>query len=112
MSKERARRRAEREARADRLATERAEREARQARRRERRRRLRALLPRPVRYARQGGIRARRRRNQNAGILLAFLGVQAAGWLVFPAWTARFALLAVSLLVLPVFVTLVFDRRG
>ncbi|GAA2101216.1 hypothetical protein [Actinomadura alba] len=115
MSKERARRRAEREAEAARLATVRAEREAEEARRRERRRRLTELLPRPVRpvrYARQTGIRARRRRTQNAGVVVLFLLVQAAAWLYFPSWTARFAVLVLTILLLPVFVTLAFDRRG
>jgi Flp pilus assembly protein TadB len=112
MSKERARRRAEREAETALLAAARAEREAGAARRRERRRRLKALLPRPVRHARQSGIRARRRRTQNAGVLVLFLAVQAAAWLFFPSWTARFAVLALSVLFLPVFVTLAFDRRG
>ncbi|MBC6463441.1 hypothetical protein, partial [Actinomadura sp. HBU206391] len=95
--------------------TVRAEREAGLARRRERRRRLKALLPRlprPVRYARQSGIRARRRRTQNAGVLALFLGVQAAAWLLFPSWAARFAVLVLSILFLPVLVTLAFDRRG
>jgi Flp pilus assembly protein TadB len=112
MSKERARRRAEREAEAARLAAARAGREAGAARRRKRRQRLTALLPRPVRYARQSGIRARRRRTQNAGVLVLFLVVQAAAWLLFPSWTARFGVLALSVLILPVLVTLAFDRRG
>jgi hypothetical protein len=113
VSKERARRRAEREARAARLAVAQAERAAVAARRRARRRRLKdLLLPRPVRYARQGGVIARRRRVQNAGILVLFLAVQAAAWLFFPSWTARFAVLALSVLLLPVVITVAFDRRG
>jgi Flp pilus assembly protein TadB len=111
MSKERARRRAEREAEAARLAEARERRQARQTRRHERRRRLTALLPRPVRYARQGGVRARRRRSQNAGVMVLFLAVQSAGWLLLPSWTARFAVFVVSVLLLPVLVTLAFDRR-
>jgi Flp pilus assembly protein TadB len=112
MSKERARRRAEREAQAARLAAAQAERAAAEARRRARLRRLTGLLPRPTRYARQRGVLARRRRAQNAGILVLFLAVQVAAWFLFPSWTARFAVLALSVLLLPVVITLAFDRRG
>jgi Flp pilus assembly protein TadB len=112
VSKERARRRAERAERAARLAVAQDDRAAAEARRRERRRRLTGLFPRPVRHARQRGVLARRRRAQNAGILVLFLAVQAAAWLFLPSWTARFGVLVLSVLLLPVVVTLAFDRRG
>ncbi|MCW2905082.1 MAG: hypothetical protein JWO67_7347 [Streptosporangiaceae bacterium] len=65
-----------------------------------------------MRYARQGGIRARRRRSQNAAVLVIFLLVQTAAWLLLPTWSGRFAVLVVSVLVVPVAVTLAFDRRS
>jgi hypothetical protein len=111
MSKERARLRAARAAEAQRHAKALAESRRREARWRERRRRLKALLPARVRYARPGGIRARRHRTQNAGVLVLFLLVQAAAWLLFPSWAARLAVLLGSVLITPVVVTLAFDRR-
>ena len=111
MSKERARRRAERAAEAERLAVARAEQAATAARRRARRRRLTELVPKPVRYARPRGVLARRRRAQNLGVLGLFLGAQVAGWLLLASWTARFAVLVLSVLLLPVMVTIAFDRR-
>ncbi|MEU5879673.1 hypothetical protein [Spirillospora sp. NPDC047279] len=111
MSRERARRRAEREAAAAKAAAAHAERQAKDARRRERRRRLTARLPAPVRYRRQGGVLARRRRIQNRVVLGVFLAVQVVGWFLLATWGARLALLALSVFLVPVFVTLAFDRR-
>ncbi|GAA2579813.1 hypothetical protein SMC26_34720 [Actinomadura fulvescens] len=111
MSKERAKRRAEREAAAAKAAAEHAERQARRARRRDRRKRLMALLPAPVRHRRPGGVLARKRRIQNRVVLGVFAAVQVVGWLVLATWGARLALLALSVFLVPVFVTLVFDRR-
>ncbi|MER6832281.1 hypothetical protein ABT352_40280 [Streptosporangium sp. NPDC000563] len=113
MSKERARRRAEREAEQARQAALRAEREARLARRRERVGRVVALLPgRPVRIVSQGGIMARRRRTQNGVAAVLFLIVQVIVWLLWSSWAARFGALVLSLLLLPLLITLVFDRRS
>ncbi|MFJ2029397.1 hypothetical protein [Streptosporangium sp. NPDC087985] len=113
MSKERARRRAEREAEQERLVALRAEREARRVRRRERIGRVTALLPRrPVRIAVQGGIMARRRRAQNGLVAVLFFVVQAIAWLLWSSWTARFGVFVLSVLFVPLFVTLVFDRRS
>ncbi|WP_214416859.1 hypothetical protein [Sphaerisporangium fuscum] len=112
MSKERARRRAEREAEQARQAALRAEREARRARRRELRARLAALVPKPVRVARQGGLIARRRRMQNAVVVVLFVLVQAMSWLLLSGWAARVGVLVLSLLLVPVLVTVVFDRRS
>ncbi|HEV7933124.1 MAG TPA: hypothetical protein VGP70_12555 [Actinomadura sp.] len=111
MSKERARLRAAHAAEAERHHEALAESRRREARWRERRRRLKNLWPARVRHARQGGIRARRHRTQNAGVLVLFLLVQSAAWLLFPSWTARLAVLLGSILITPVVVTLVFDRR-
>ncbi|MEO3812887.1 hypothetical protein ABGB17_28125 [Sphaerisporangium sp. B11E5] len=112
MSKERARRRAEREAERARQAARRAEKDARRARWRGRRERLAGLAPRPVRVARQGGVLARRRRVQNAVMVVLFLLVQAGAWLLLSGWAARLGVLVLSLLVFPVLVTVAFDRRS
>jgi hypothetical protein len=112
MSKERAHRRAAREAEQARQAALRAEREARQARRRELRGRLLALVPRPVRVARQGGLIARRQRAQNAVVAVLFVLVQVLAWLLLTGWAARAGVLVLSLLLVPVLVTVVFDRRS
>jgi dolichol kinase len=113
MSKERARRRAEREAEQARQAARVAEREAKLVRRRQRVGRVTALLPgRPVRIASQGGIIARRRRAQNGGVAVLFMIVQVIAWLLWSSWTARFGVFVLSLLFVPLIVTLVFDRRS
>ncbi|RAY16500.1 hypothetical protein DPM19_06450 [Actinomadura craniellae] len=109
MSKERARRRAERAAAIEQAAAERAARQAREARRRARWRWLAVLVPRPGRQP--GGVLARRRRVQNRVVLGLFVVVQVVGWVLLPTWTARFALLLLSVLLVPVVVTLAFDRR-
>ncbi|MEU7876748.1 hypothetical protein [Microbispora bryophytorum] len=127
MSKERARRRAEREAERERLAAARAERDARSARRREMRARLvgpvtgavagvvGAVLPRParpVRVARQRGYLARRRRTENAVAVVLWFLVQALAWILLDSWMARLGVFLGSILLLPVLVTIVFDRRS
>ncbi len=83
----------------------------RQARRAHRRARLARLVPRPVRVARQGGLLARRHRAQNAVVALAFLLVQALAWLLWGSPLLSFGVLVFSLLLIPVLVTLAFDRR-
>ncbi|MET8140234.1 hypothetical protein ABZU32_07995 [Sphaerisporangium sp. NPDC005288] len=112
MSKERARRRAEREAEQARQAALRAEREARRAKWRRLRARLAAAVPRPIRVARQGGVIARRHKAQNAVVAMLFVLVQAGAWLLLGGWAARLGVLVLSLLLLPVLVTVVFDRRS
>jgi Flp pilus assembly protein TadB len=110
MSRERQRRRAEREAERARVAAERARRDARTARRRARIARLSRLVPR--RSGRPGGLLARRRREQNAIVAVAFLLVQVLAWMSLSSWTARLAVLVLSLFLVPVFITLAFDRRS
>ncbi|MGI8336248.1 hypothetical protein ACRYCC_40425 [Actinomadura scrupuli] len=112
MRKERARRRAEREAAAARAAEARAVRLRRAARWRGPLDRLRRLVPVPVRQRRPGGLLARRRRAQNGGVLLVFLAVQCLAWLLCSTWTARLAVLGLSIFLVPVVVTLAFDRRA
>ncbi|GAB2906224.1 hypothetical protein ACFMQL_28035 [Nonomuraea fastidiosa] len=108
MSKERARRRAEREAERARAIRANEERQARRARRRAL---IARLTPRPVRIRRQGGLLARRHRAQNAVVALGFLLVQVIAWLVWGSLLASFAVLVLSVLFVPVVVTLAFDRR-
>jgi Flp pilus assembly protein TadB len=108
MSKERARRRAEREAERARVTRLNQERQARRSRRRAR---LARMVPRPVRVARPGGLLARRHRTQNALVTLAFLLVQALAWLIWGSPPLSFGVLVFSLLLIPVLVTLAFDRR-
>jgi hypothetical protein len=112
VSKERARRRAERAAAAARSAEVRAVRLRRAARRRALLGRLRRLVPFPVRHRRQGGVLARRRRAQNGGVFLVFLAVQCLAWLLCSTWTARLAVFGLSIFLVPVVVTLAFDRRS
>ncbi|MDH2428573.1 hypothetical protein [Sphaerisporangium sp. TRM90804] len=112
MSKERARRRAAREAEQARQAEARAAREARRARRRELLGRFAAMVPKPVRVARQGGVMARRRRAQNAVVAGLFVLVQVLAWMLLSGWAARAGVLVLSLLLVPVFVTVAFDRRS
>ncbi|MFG1877029.1 hypothetical protein ACGFIV_19485 [Sphaerisporangium sp. NPDC049003] len=112
MSKERARRRAEREAEQARQAATRARREERRARWRRLRGRLASVVPKPIRVARQGGLIARRRRAQNSVVAVLFVLVQAASWLLLSGWAARVGVLVLSLLLFPVLVTVIFDRRS
>ncbi|MEO5873469.1 MAG: hypothetical protein ABIS86_15700 [Streptosporangiaceae bacterium] len=108
MSKERARRRTEREAEAVRLEGARAARAARETRRQRRGARVRSLVP---RTSRPEGPLARRRRLQNRAVLALFLGVQGLAWLFGLSGTARFGVFALSLLITPVVLVLAFDRR-
>jgi Flp pilus assembly protein TadB len=110
MSRERRRRRAEREAERERAAAEAARRDARRSRRRKRLARMSRLVPR--RRPRPGGPLARRRREQNAIVLVAFLLVQVVVWINVSSWTGRLAVLVLSAFLVPVFVTLAFDRRS
>ncbi|WP_084956585.1 hypothetical protein [Thermoactinospora rubra] len=109
MSKERARRRAVREAERARAARLN---EARMARRARRRRMLARLRPATVRVARQRGLLARRRRVRNALVAAAFALVQVLAWLLWASWGVSLAVLVLSLLFVPVIVTLAFDRRS
>jgi hypothetical protein len=58
------------------------------------------------------GILAARRRRQNAAIAVGFVAVQAVTWALAesPGWSLL--VLAVSVLLTPVVVTLIFDRRN
>lgn len=112
MSKERARRRAEREQERARTSAERSRRLAAAQRRRARRERLISRLPRVRRRSRPQSALAARRRTRRAVVLVLFVAVQVLAWLLTADWWHRLAVLAVSVLALPVLVTLVYDRRS
>ncbi|MGD9955546.1 MAG: hypothetical protein AB7V23_05720 [Candidatus Nanopelagicales bacterium] len=119
MSKERARRRAEREAAA---AVEREKRE-RSRRRASQRAAVAGTVTEPVGRARTRLGRwwrrtfppndplAPRRRRRFLVLLVLFLGVQAVVWWFVPDWAARLWVFLLSLLILPVVRVLLFDRR-
>jgi Flp pilus assembly protein TadB len=107
MSKERARRRVERERLAALQAAARQRDAERSARRRARRQRWTGLVPRP--HLRPGVLAARRRTELMATFgLLLLLNVLV--WLVRPDWAARLGALLVSAVVFPV-VRLAMQRR-
>ncbi|MCB8958479.1 MAG: hypothetical protein H6529_18635 [Nocardioides sp.] len=108
MSKERARRRAEREREAAVVAAARAA----EAERKERRdARVRAVTSRlPTRRRRPGGILAERRRKQNGALLAALVAINVLVWILSDDWALRLAAAIVSILAAPVLHTLLFRR--
>ena len=101
MSKERARRREERE----REAAIRTAARAAEAERAARRRALKASLRRrlvPLTTGRQTGVLARRRRTRLNVVVLVLLALQVLVWVVRPDWQARLAALLVAALAFPV----------
>jgi Flp pilus assembly protein TadB len=110
VAKERAARRAQREAEAAARAAERAKEVARAARQRQRRERARTLLP--GRKSRPDSVLAERRRAENLIVFGLFALVQLVGWVWLQSVRASLGLLVLSAFVLPVVLTLAFDRRG
>jgi hypothetical protein len=110
MAKERAARRAQREAEAAARAAQRAKEVARAARRRAWRDRLRSLLP--PRRLRPDSVLARRRRRENLIVLGLFALAQLLGWMFLHSVRAGLGLLLFSVFVLPVVLTLAFDRHS
>ncbi|MGV9214777.1 hypothetical protein ACTFTM_23190 [Micromonospora sp. RB23] len=106
MSRERARRRAEREAE---LARERAVRQRRVARRQRRRAVLRRLTP-QVRRGRTGRL-ARHSRGERAAIVLLTGAAMILIWTFVDDLALRVALIVLLLLVLPAIVVIALDRR-
>ncbi|MEV8507732.1 hypothetical protein AB0368_23330 [Actinoplanes sp. NPDC051475] len=104
MSKERARRRAERLAV---LEKEKASRARRVARRQTRRALLRRLTP----QRRGSGRLYRRGRAQRAGIVVIPLVASALIWFLVPELALRFVLIALIVLVLPALVVVILGRR-
>lgn len=113
MSKERARRRAEREHEAALRAASRASEAERRERRTARARRLRSagsrLRPSPA--GRQTGVLAARRRRQNTVLVAGLLVVVVLVWSVRPDWAARLAVVVLVVLAFPVLRLLLFSRR-
>ena len=107
MSKERARRRAEREREAALRAAARQRQAERRARARARKQALTGWIPRP--RPTPGILAARRRTELLTTVVLLFL-VNLLVWLVRPDWAARLGALVVSLVVFPV-IRLLVSRR-
>jgi hypothetical protein len=106
MSKERARRREQREREAAVRAAARAEEEARRERRDARKRVLSARLP--SRAGRPTGILAERRRKQTGVTIALLVAINVLVWIFFGDWASRAGALVVSLLVAPVLHLLLF----
>ena len=105
MSKERARRRAERLAVLEREKSARARKVARRA---TRRRLVRRLTPRK----RSSGLLYRRSRGQRAGIALLPLIAVVAVWILIPDLALRLVLIALLVLAVPALVVVVLGRRS
>jgi hypothetical protein len=108
MSKERARRRAERERQAAVVAAARAAEAERKERRDARVRAVTSRLPKPPK--RPTGALAQRRRRQNGALLAGLLAFNLLVWLLFGEWEIQLAAFVVSVLAAPVFHTLLFRR--
>ena len=115
MSKERARRRAEREHEAALKAAARAAEQERRERRAARADAVRRVttdrLPRRTRTARPTGTLAHRRRVQTWLVLALLIALNVLVWVLTPDWASRLASLVVSVLAAPVVVTLLVPRR-
>ena len=111
MSKERARRRAEREA-AERLAAARTARRARWNVLARLRRVRRRPSPRPGRSAKAASALGRHRARQNGILLAALVAVDGVYWLVQPSWAWRVGALAATAAAWPLLVVILFDRRS
>jgi Flp pilus assembly protein TadB len=112
MSKERARRRAERET----LAAVERERRQRSVRRRSRWRAVRQAMTAPLLALRPGrrdvdSALGRRRRRENGLLAAGLLSAHAILWLLQPSWGWRISAIVLTAFVWPVLVVLAFDRR-
>lgn len=111
MSKERARRRAVRQAEAARRAAEAEERTARQVARRRRLARWRVAVRSALPWL-PGQRWSRRTRAQRAAVAVILLGVLIITWLVTPSWNIRIAMLLVAVIATPALVTMALDRSS
>ncbi len=102
MSKERARRRAQREAEAARLAEDRTRQAAVAARRQGRREVMTNLVPTRRRRPGVAGVLAAKRRRKLGLLAVGFFFVQFVCWVTTPDWGVRVAVLLVSVFALPV----------
>ena len=112
MSRDRARRRAERELEAARRRAVRERAEYRAVRRRAAVAGVRERLPRRTRWRRQQGLLAQRRRLQN-GLVVSVVGAsQLVVWLLVSDPWIRVASLVLAAATVPLIITVVFDRRS
>jgi hypothetical protein len=114
VSKERARRRAEREHEAGLRAAARAAEQERRERQAARKRALRARTTGRLRVRRSGrqtGVLAQRRRRQDAGLAAVMVFLNVLVWVARSDWEARLAALVVSVLAYPVVRLLLFSPR-
>jgi Flp pilus assembly protein TadB len=108
MSKERARRREEREREAAIIRAAKAREAEKRERRTARSRALSGLVPK--RHSRQTGPLAERRRRQVGATAAVLIALNVLVWVFVPDWSVRALILAVSLLAAPVLHTLLFRR--
>lgn len=115
MSKDRARRRAEREHEAALKRAARAAEEERRERQQARRRALKAAttgrLPRRTRVGRPGGVAAARARQRTRLLVAVLILANVVVWVVRPDWPARLGALVVCALAFPVLRLLLVSRR-
>lgn len=109
MSKERARRRAERQAAATRAQAEAARRDRARVELRRRRLARRAAVRRLVPRLPGRGY-SRRTREQRVSMVMVIVSVGVLAWLLFDSWTLRVAVLVVTLMATPVLATAVLGR--
>ncbi len=108
MAKERARKRAEREAAAEKEREERARRRARKERVDRVRQTVAAAMPDRPKVA--PGLLARRRRRRLFAFALGIIAIQVLVWPFVPSWTGRIVVLVLTLLAAPVVWVLSFGR--
>lgn len=108
MAKERARKRAEREAAAEKEREERARRRARKERVDRVRQTVAAAMPDRPKVT--PGLLARRRRRRLFAFALGIIAIQVLVWPFVPSWTGRIVVLVLTLLAAPVVWVLSFGR--
>jgi hypothetical protein len=108
MSKERARRREDREREAAVIRAARAREAEKRERRTARSRALTGLVP--ARHSRQTGVLAQRRRRQSGATFAMLVALNVLVFVFFPEWSVRAMVLVVSALAAPVLHTMLFRR--
>jgi hypothetical protein len=111
VSKERARRRAARQAEAAQRSAEAARRTARQVARRRRVARWRVTVRSAAPWM-PGQRWSRRTRTQRAAVAGILIGLMIVTWLVTPSWSIRIAVVLVAVVATPALVTLFLDRSS
>lgn len=108
MAKERARKRAEREAAAERERAQRARKRVRRERVERGKRAVASLVPDAPK--RTPGLLARKRRRRLMAFALGIAAICVLTWPFLPSWTARFVVLVLALLAAPVVWVISFGR--